>query len=151
MRPLRLEIQAFGAFANRQVVDFSRLRENPLFLINGVTGAGKTTILDAICYALYGVTSGADRDILRLRSDHAPPGLLSEVSFDAVEEEIASAAAASGDEDAELTAVDLLFHVQRLGALGATAGTREDRSALYGDFLSRCAECHVLTGGGPAL
>ena len=49
MRPLALKIQAFGPFSGAQHLDFSELGENPLFLISGATGSGKTTILDAIC------------------------------------------------------------------------------------------------------
>ena len=53
--------------------------------------------------------------------------------------------------EAALTTADLLYLVQRLGKVGAETEQRTERSALYGDFLSRCAECHTLTGGGPTL
>ncbi|WP_427018451.1 AAA family ATPase [Pseudarthrobacter sp. P1] len=75
MRIHRLEIQAFGPFAQRQVVDFDQLGAQGLFLLNGATGAGKTSVLDAICYALYGSVPGAREGGKRLRSDHAPEGL----------------------------------------------------------------------------
>ncbi|HEV7168736.1 MAG TPA: SMC family ATPase, partial [Micrococcaceae bacterium] len=75
MRIHRLEIQAFGPFAERQVIDFDALGEAGLFLLNGPTGAGKTSVLDAICYALYGSVPGARQSGKRLRSDHAPDGL----------------------------------------------------------------------------
>lgn len=81
MRPIRLEMRAFGPFAGSQVVEFHRLGENPLFLINGPTGAGKTTILDAICFALYGETTGQDRDAREMRSQHADPSTLTQVDF----------------------------------------------------------------------
>ena len=70
----RLEIQAFGPFADREVVDFDLLGAQGLFLLNGPTGAGKTSVLDAICYALFGAVPGARRDGRRLRSDHAAAG-----------------------------------------------------------------------------
>lgn len=73
MRPLTLAIQAFGSFAQRVEVDFKVFGESALFLIHGPTGAGKTTLLDAICFALYGETSGGERDARTMRSDHAPP------------------------------------------------------------------------------
>lgn len=61
MRPERLRISAFGPYAGQEDLDFSALGNHTLFLICGPTGAGKSTILDAMCYALYGKTSGAVR------------------------------------------------------------------------------------------
>ena len=81
MRPLRLAMSAFGPFASTQEVDFSALGTNPLFLINGPTGAGKTTILDAICFALYGKTTGDEREGSQMRCDVADDNLLTEVTF----------------------------------------------------------------------
>jgi exonuclease SbcC len=75
----RLEIQAFGPFAGREVIDFDELGAHGLFLLNGPTGAGKTSILDAICYALYGGVPGARQTAKRLRSDHAAPDTAPEV------------------------------------------------------------------------
>jgi exonuclease SbcC len=69
----RLEISAFGPFAGTEDIDFDRLSAQGLFLLNGPTGAGKTSVLDAICYALYGSVPGARQDGKRLRSDHADP------------------------------------------------------------------------------
>ena len=60
MKPLRLEIQAFGPYATRQVIDFEKLSEKGMFLIKGPTGSGKTTIFDAMTFALYGGSSGED-------------------------------------------------------------------------------------------
>ena len=57
MRPLRLVMHAFGPFRGRQEIDFGSLGDNRLFLIEGDTGSGKTTIFDAMCAALYGETS----------------------------------------------------------------------------------------------
>lgn len=65
----RLEFEAFMAYPDRQTIDFSDLNATGVFLLNGPTGAGKTTILDAICYALYGGTTG-DRDPAQLYSTY---------------------------------------------------------------------------------
>lgn len=77
-----LEIQAFGPFANKEAIDFSTLGENALFLIDGPTGAGKSTILHAICYALYGETTDSDRKDLGLRCDYADANVLTELSLE---------------------------------------------------------------------
>ncbi|GAM10424.1 nuclease SbcCD subunit C [Geobacter sp. OR-1] len=81
MRPLKLYMQAFGPFAGKQEINFALLGEKAFFLIQGPTGAGKTSILDAVCYALYGTPSGSTRDEHTLRSQHAPKDLLCEVEF----------------------------------------------------------------------
>ncbi len=82
MRPLKLNLQAFGPFAGTEVIDFSELGTNPLFLINGPTGAGKSSILDAICFALYGQTTGAEREPSQMRCDNADADVLTEVCLD---------------------------------------------------------------------
>ncbi|MCL2916829.1 AAA family ATPase [Shewanella litorisediminis] len=82
MKPLTLTITAFGPFVDTQTLDFRALGEWPLFLINGPTGAGKTTILDAICFALYGKTTGNEREGTQMRCDAAPDDVLTEVSFE---------------------------------------------------------------------
>lgn len=82
MRPLALTMQAFGPFAGREHVDFAMLGENPLFLIHGPTGAGKSSILDAICVALYGDSAGGERRAAQMRSHHAPEELPTEVVFE---------------------------------------------------------------------
>jgi DNA repair protein SbcC/Rad50 len=72
MRPLKITITAFGPYKNREVIDFTELKNNRLFVVSGKTGAGKTTIFDAICFALYGSASGEDRSEPKLmRSDFA--------------------------------------------------------------------------------
>lgn len=81
MRPVELRIKAFGPFADEQTVDFSALCGRTLFLIHGPTGSGKTSILDAICYALYGQTSVSDRQSGFLRSHHADVTVQTEVSL----------------------------------------------------------------------
>ena len=71
MRPTRLTMKAFGSYAGETTVDFERLTGG-LYLIVGKTGAGKTTIFDAISFALFGVPSGSDRKTEMLHSDYAP-------------------------------------------------------------------------------
>ena len=71
MRPILLKMNAFGPYAEATEVDFEALGEKGLFLITGNTGAGKTTIFDAITFALFHRTSGTDREITSLRSDYA--------------------------------------------------------------------------------
>ncbi|MDQ4502097.1 AAA family ATPase [Sinomonas sp. ASV322] len=71
MRLHRLEIEAFGPFAARQTVDFDALAEHGLFLLNGATGSGKTSVLDAVCFALYGGLPGARHGSKSLKSHHA--------------------------------------------------------------------------------
>lgn len=61
MRPIKLQMRGFQGFKNATEVDFSKLYEDSIFLITGPTGAGKTSIFDAVCYALYGEGSGKDR------------------------------------------------------------------------------------------
>lgn len=68
MKPISVRFKGFGPYTDEQVIDFSELEKNGLFLICGETGAGKTTILDAICYALYCESSGGQRgDIENMR------------------------------------------------------------------------------------
>ena len=82
MRPARLELVAFGPYADRQVIDFSSLGARTLFLISGPTGAGKTAVLDAMAFSLFGQSSGSERSERKLRSDHAAADLPTEVCFD---------------------------------------------------------------------
>ncbi len=81
MRPINLTMSAFGPFSGQQVTDFDALGSHPLFLINGPTGAGKTTLLDAICFALYGKTTGDEREGSQMRCDVANDDVLTEVTF----------------------------------------------------------------------
>ncbi|WP_328722995.1 SMC family ATPase [Streptomyces sp. NBC_00247] len=80
MRLHRLVLTAFGPFGTTTEVDFDALSSAGLFLLHGPTGAGKTSVLDAVCYALYGAVPGARQSPgTSLRSDHADPGTLTEV------------------------------------------------------------------------
>ena len=81
MKPILLEIEAFGPYSEPQVIDFTILKDVNMFLIHGATGGGKTTILDAICYALYGDTSGNERDAESMRSHFAREDQLTQVKL----------------------------------------------------------------------
>ena len=75
MKPLRLVMSAFGPYAKKEVIDFTKLGESGLYLITGNTGAGKTTIFDAICYALYGETSSEGKKAEMMRCQYADPSI----------------------------------------------------------------------------
>lgn len=82
MKPVTLEMQAFGPYKDVQRLDFRELGTNRLFLIHGQTGAGKSTVLDAICYALYGETSGAERKGEQMRCESASAALATQVTLE---------------------------------------------------------------------
>ena len=82
MRPRVLTMQAFGPYKTTETIDFADLGANKLFLIHGETGAGKTSILDAIVFTLYGDTSGGERQAAQMRCESADPALPTEVVFD---------------------------------------------------------------------
>ncbi|WP_435742701.1 AAA family ATPase [Microbacterium sp. PMB16] len=79
MRLHRLEVEGFGPFRSRQTVDFDAFADDGIFLIAGRTGAGKSSILDAVCFGLYGGVPRYDGGEKRLRSDHCEPDDISEV------------------------------------------------------------------------
>ncbi|NUS51432.1 MAG: SMC family ATPase, partial [Nocardioidaceae bacterium] len=81
MRLHRLTVQAFGPFAGTESVDFDELNDAGLFLLTGATGAGKSSLLDAVCFALYGTVPGA-RGTKALKSQHAAPSMQPEVLLD---------------------------------------------------------------------
>ena len=74
MRPLKLTVAGFGPYAGVQELDFETLGKSGLYLITGDTGAGKTTIFDAITFALFGEPSGDNRDAGMLRSKYISQG-----------------------------------------------------------------------------
>ena len=81
MKPIRLELSCFGPFAGREEIDFESLAPHGLFVVAGPTGTGKTTIFDAMTYALYGTLPG-DRPIESVRSQHAGPDDETWVAFE---------------------------------------------------------------------
>src|SRR3954467_6588364 len=83
MPPHRLRLSAFGPFAGTVEVALDALATGGLFLLHGDTGAGKTTLLDAMGFALYGRVPGVRNDAKRLRSDHAPVDVATEVQLEA--------------------------------------------------------------------
>ncbi len=83
MKPLKLTMTAFGPYKDTEVIDFTALGSHRLFLVSGNTGAGKTSIFDAICFALYGEASGEDRSEIRmLRSQFALDEVYTAVQFE---------------------------------------------------------------------
>lgn len=82
MKPIRLTMTAFGPYKGTEEIDFRQLEDHRLFVVSGATGAGKTTIFDGICFALYGQASGEDRtDIRSLRSDFADDAIQTAVEL----------------------------------------------------------------------
>ncbi len=81
MRPIKLTLSAFSSYSQKTVLDLDKLGESGLYLITGDTGAGKTTIFDAITYALYGEPSGDIREVSMLRSKNAKPETPTEVEL----------------------------------------------------------------------
>ena len=82
MKPIKLTMTAFGPYNETEVIDFSQLHEHGIFVVSGTTGAGKTTIFDAITFALYDAGSGEDRaKVDMMRSDFAEEGVATEVEL----------------------------------------------------------------------
>ena len=105
MRLHRLVITGVGPFRDRQEIDFDELTESGLFLIDGATGSGKTTIIDSIVYALFGVVSGGnDSDVTRMRSHYCsetdPTGVTCEFTVDGRRHTISRIPAGARDPEA---------------------------------------------------
>lgn len=81
MKPIALSMTAFGPYAATETIDFAPLNQEGIFLITGPTGSGKSSIFDAIVFALYGETSGSIRETSNLRSQHAAPEAICQVSY----------------------------------------------------------------------
>ncbi len=81
MRPIKLKFTAFGPYADTQAVDFTKMEASSMFVITGPTGSGKTTIFDAMSFALYGSASGSDRQAEMFRSEFADDDVQTEVEF----------------------------------------------------------------------
>ena len=81
MKPISVTMQAFGSYLKQTTVDFRALGDNPIFLITGATGGGKTTILDAMCFALYCKATGGRRSWGSMRCAAAPKGAETMVDF----------------------------------------------------------------------
>ena len=81
MRPIKLIMSAFGPYAGRVEVDLEKLGSSGIYLITGDIGAGKTTVFDAITYALYGEASGENRESSMFRSKYAAPETPTEVEL----------------------------------------------------------------------
>ena len=82
MRPLKLTMSAFGPYKGVECLELDRLGQSGIYLITGDTGAGKTTIFDAIVFALYGEASGGGRSGEMLRSKYAEPQTPTEVELE---------------------------------------------------------------------
>ncbi|MEJ6401206.1 SMC family ATPase [Nicoliella lavandulae] len=80
MKPIKLTLKNFGPYRN-ETIDFAKLNQSSLFLIAGPTGSGKTTIFDAITFALYGAGASDDRDVEQMRSDFAGPDDVTVIEF----------------------------------------------------------------------
>ena len=80
MRPIELKMNAFGSYAKETEVSFDQFQRG-LFLITGDTGAGKTTIFDAIVFALYGISSGSERTMEMMHCDHVSKSVDTSVTF----------------------------------------------------------------------
>src|SRR5690625_6189095 len=112
MKLIRLKMTAFGPYKDTETIDFTKLGDRRLFVISGATGAGKTTIFDAITFALYGTASGTDREnVTMLRSHFA-------------------------DDDVH-TSVELKFklHVLIYSIFRQMGHVRESNKIIYGDMF----------------
>ncbi|MGH3309391.1 MAG: AAA family ATPase, partial [Streptomyces sp.] len=132
MRLHRLSLTAFGPFAATQHVDFDELSAAGLFLLHGATGAGKTSVLDAVCFALYSSVPGSRQQPGgTLRSDHAAPGTLTEVVLDLT----------VGGRRLEITRRPEQTRPKRRG----TGRTREKAASWLREYDARAGEWRALS------
>lgn len=121
MKPIQLTMTAFGPYKGKETIDFRQLEEHRPFVVSGATGAGKTTIFDGICFALYGQASGEDRtDIRSMRSDFA--------------------------DDAVQTAVELIFELNRR-TYRIMRQIPYTKSGNKSETSARCEFFEVVDGG----
>jgi len=164
MKPLKLRVQAFGPYAGTEIIDFQLLGERNLFLITGDIGAGKTTIFDAICCALYGETSGGERKVEEMRSHHALPNIKTEISLDfAMQSDIFRAcfspkqqvAKKRGDGETEQTVISALYKLDEVGQASEKAtliaesitATKKEIKALLGFDVKQFRQVMMLAQG----
>lgn len=149
MRLHALEFTGIGPFRERQVIDFDRLAASGLFLIDGPTGAGKTTIIDAIVFALYGDVSGREADDSRLRSDYSAPAEPSEVvcEFSVGDRRIwirrtprYLRAKVRGEGTTQVPASQLLREVDQAGEVRAELTHAAEIGARIGELLGMSAQ-----------
>lgn len=120
MKPIRLTMNAFGPYKDKETIDFEKLQDHQLFVISGPTGSGKTLIFDAISFALYGEASGEDRENVNLLRSHF-----------------------AGDDD--YTSVDFMFeqHGRRYRVFRQLAHRKEGNKHAYGD---KCEFYEIIDG-----
>src|SRR5690625_2267990 len=120
MKPIRLTMNAFGPYKDKETIDFEKLQDHQLFVISGPTGSGKTLIFDAISFALYGEASGEDRENVNLLRSHF-----------------------AGDDD--YTSVDFMFeqHGRRYRVCRQLAHRKEGNKHAYGD---KCEFYEIIDG-----
>ena len=142
MRPVKLIMSAFGSYAGKTEIDFTEI-PNGLFLITGDTGAGKTTVFDAITYALYDRTSGGTRDGNMMRSQYAGEDTKKPGISTTWEKKICRRVAEICERNSEgRTDIAGRQHIQRK--------EKRDRSEDFRDYRTGCrpvyADFHDCTG-----
>ncbi|MCV6602142.1 MAG: SMC family ATPase, partial [Cohaesibacter sp.] len=125
MRPVRLTLQAFGPYAGREVIDFQPVLDAGVFGIYGPTGAGKTSIFDAISFALFGVASGDERLAEDMISHYADPSML--------------------------TFVELVFDLGPKRYVARRVPTQQRPASRGGGFTTQAHEAYLFDASGLAI